>query len=66
MKLFVEIHTPYLQARGKSPNDVFHQLAALGKTLYMVEEFEESPVRKGEVLDPATPIEIPNFHVFAA
>jgi len=65
VKLFVEIHTPYLKARGRSPQYVLRQLAELGKTLYMVEDFDEAPCKKGEVIDPSTPFEIPNFHVFA-
>lgn len=65
VKLFVEIHTPYLKARDKSPQYVFRQLAELGKTIYMVEDFAEAPCKKGEVIDPSTSFEIPNFHVFA-
>lgn len=65
VKLFVEIHTPYLEGRGKAVNDVFRQLAELGKTLYMVEDFAGSPVKKGAVIDPATNINIANFHILA-
>ncbi|OKY75619.1 MAG: hypothetical protein BM485_07805 [Desulfobulbaceae bacterium DB1] len=66
VKLFVEIHTPYLQSRGKSPRDIFRQLSDLGKTIYMVEDFDNAPIKKGKIIDPATSIEIPNFHIFAA
>ena len=65
VKIFVEIHSPYLRARGKSPNVVFRQLADLGKTLYMVEAYADSPVKKGAVLEPTTCMDIPNFHVLA-
>ncbi|MBI5559326.1 MAG: FkbM family methyltransferase [Deltaproteobacteria bacterium] len=65
VKLLVEIHTPYLAARGRSPQHVFRQLAELGKTLYMVEEIDGSPYKKGEAIDPSRPMEIANFHILA-
>lgn len=79
VKLFVEIHHNYLEARGKSGNTVLQALAELGKEIYFLGiSSEDRPLGGapadvgwnagyaiGDRMDPARKLCAPNFHVLA-
>jgi hypothetical protein len=65
VKLFLEVHHLYLARRGKSANTVLRWLADIGKEIYFIEDDPAYPYRLMQKIDPARPLEVPNFHVLA-